>query len=126
MSPFAPALMSPRPPYRLGRWRTARWPLVMALVAGLLLSLMHCAGCGVALVGNEAVAVATTTDPGSTPDLPDQQLPAHAGHCLSHVAQQAIAAIALPADPVVQAVASAEPRLPRSLAGLPPFKPPRA
>ena len=118
--PATPAMFA-RPASRL-----ARWPLVLMLAIGLLISLMHCAGCGLAFAGDQMSPIAATTDSGSTTDAPDQQLPAHAGHCLSHVAQQSIAVITLPADLATQALMPAEPTLPRSLAGLPPFKPPRA
>lgn len=106
--------------------RLSRLPLVVALALGLLLSLIHCAGCGLAFAGTDSPSIATTTDTGATPDIPDQQLPAHSGHCLSHVAAQAIAAISMPADLAPQTLVLGESRAPRPLAGLPLFKPPRA
>ena len=115
------ALPNPSPASRL-----SRWPLVLLLAVGLLISLMHCAGCGLAFAGSDTPTIAATGDGGSTPDFPDQALPMHAGHCLSHVAPQAIATIALPIDHAPQRLRIAAPARLRTLAGLPPFKPPRA
>lgn len=105
--------------------RLRRLPLVMLLVMGLLLSLLHCATCGDDFAVQPPVSIAANIDPGAPPEVPDQQLPCHGGHCLSHVVQQAVAAAGLPADVTASAMAIyAGPPL-RVLAGLPPFKPPR-
>ena len=106
--------------------RLRRLPVVLMLTLGLLLSLIHCAGCGIAFAAADSVAVMTASDAGAPPDLPDQQLPAHSGHCLSHVTAQTSAAIDLPADLGPRAPAYGQQRLPAALAGLPLFKPPRA
>jgi hypothetical protein len=97
--------------------------LVLALTFGLLLSLIHCAGDGLAFAHTSAATV--TTDSSGLPDLPDQQLPVHSGHCLSHVTAQPAAVIALPADLPLPAPGLAREEPPASLAGLPLFKPPR-
>jgi hypothetical protein len=97
------------------------------LTLGMLLSLIHCAGCGIAFADADSSAViAAAGDAGTAPDVPDQQLPAHSGHCLSHVTAQTSAAIDLPADVSPRAPAYGQQRLPAALAGLPLFKPPRA
>ena len=105
--------------------RLRRLPFVLALTLGLLLSLIHCAGDGFALASDTA-AVTMANDTGTTPDLPDQLLPAHSGHCLSHVTAQAATQIASPADLPLPAPGFACSAAPASLAGLPLFKPPRA
>lgn len=106
--------------------RLRRLPFVLMLTLGLLLSLIHCAGCGIAFAAADSVAVMTVNDAGALPDMPDQQLPAHSGHCLSHVTAQTPAAIALPADVTPRAPAYGQEPLPAALARLPLFKPPRA
>jgi hypothetical protein len=106
--------------------RLRRLPFVLMLTLGLLLSLLHCAGCGVALAANDTVTVMTASDTGATPDLPDQQLPAHSGHCLSHVAAQACSTIVMPADTSPRAPASRPDQILAALGRLPLFKPPRA
>jgi hypothetical protein len=105
--------------------RLRRLPFVLALTLGLLLSLIHCAGDGFALAAGGPAAVAMN-DHGAAPDLPDQQLPAHSGHCLSHVTAPAPGHIGSPADLPLRAPAFARSEAPASLKGLPPFKPPRA
>ena len=104
--------------------RLQRLPFVLALTLGLLLSLIHCAGDSFAFASSPAVIMAN--DAGTTPDLPDQQLPAHSGHCLSHVTAQASTAVASPADVPLPAPGFARSQPAASLAGLPLFKPPRA
>jgi hypothetical protein len=106
--------------------RLGRLPFVLLLTVGLLLSLVHCAGCGTAFAGTGSAVVMTNIDPGSAPDTPEQQLPCHSGHCLSHVAAQAAAVVTLPADLVLRMLAFGRDQFPASLAGLPLFKPPRA
>jgi hypothetical protein len=109
----------------LGR-RLGRLPFVLLLTVGLLLSLLHCTGCGLAFAKTDAATVITNIDPGSAPDTPEQQLPCHSGHCLSHVAAQAVAVVTLPPDLVLRAPAFGWEQFPAALAGLPLFKPPRA
>ena len=106
--------------------RLRRLPLVIMVITGLLLSLLHCANCGGDFAAQAPVSIAASNDQGGAPpDAPDQQLPCHGGHCLSHVVQQAVAAAGLPAGVTASAMAiHAGPPL-RVLAGLPPFKPPR-
>jgi hypothetical protein len=106
--------------------RLRRLPLVLALTLGLLLSLMHCANCGLAFASADSSAVTMTNDAGTPPDLPDEQLPAHSGHCLSHVTAQAVTIVTSPADLPLRAPVFAGDQTPASLAGLPLFKPPRA
>jgi hypothetical protein len=106
--------------------RLGRLPFVLLLTVGLLLSLLHCTGCGLAFAKTDAATVITNIDSGSAPDTPEQQLPCHSGHCLSHVAAQAVAVVALPADLVLRKLAFGQEQSPAVPAGLPLFKPPRA
>jgi hypothetical protein len=106
--------------------RLGRLPFVLLLTVGLLLSLLHCTGCGPAFVKTDAAVVITNLDSGAVPDTPEQQLPCHSGHCLSHVAAQAVAVVTLPADLVLRALVVGREQSPAALAGLPLFKPPRA
>jgi hypothetical protein len=102
----------------------ARLPFVLLLTLGLLVSLIHCAGCDVAFASSSA-AVAASSHTGA-PDAPEQALPCHSGHCLSHVNAQIAAAVAIPADHAPRAPLFFEAQSPAALAGLPLFKPPRA
>lgn len=106
--------------------RLGRLPFVLLLTVGLLLSLLHCTGCGFAFAKTDAAMAITNIDSGSAPDTPEQQLPCHSGHCLSHVAAQAVAIVTLPVDLVLRALAFGREQFPAALAGLPLFKPPRA
>jgi hypothetical protein len=104
--------------------RFSRLPFVLLLTFGLLVSLIHCAGCDVAFASNgSAIALSSPT---GAPDTPEQALPCHSGHCLSHVNAQAAAAVSVPADHAPRAPLFFEQQSPASLAGLPLFKPPRA
>jgi hypothetical protein len=105
--------------------RLGRLPFVLLLTVGLLLSLLHCTGCDFAFANADAATI-SKIDSGSAPDTPEQQLPCHSGHCLSHVAAQAAAAVTLPADLGLRARAFGREQFPAALAGLPLFKPPRA
>lgn len=105
--------------------RLRRLPFVLALTLGLLLSLIHCAGDGFAFADSSPAAIAMNHN-GAPPDLPDQQLPAHSGHCLSHVTAQAVTTVSSPADLPQRTPAIARTEAPAALAGLPLFKPPRA
>jgi hypothetical protein len=106
--------------------RLRRLPFVLLLTLGLLVSLIHCAGCDLGFTGANATAVVLNLDQGSPPVTPEQQLPCHSGHCLSHVTAQHVAALVTPADLIPRAPSFFEEQSPRSLAGLPLFKPPRA
>jgi hypothetical protein len=106
--------------------RLGRLPFVVLLTVGLLLSLIHCAGCGPELADGRAITAAMNLDQGSGPDTPEQQLPCHSGHCLSHVSAQPMAMVATPADLIPRALAFGQEQSPPALAGLPLFKPPRA
>jgi hypothetical protein len=106
--------------------RLGRLPFILLLTVGLLLSLLHCTGCGLAFVKSDVATVTTNIDSGSAPDTPEQQLACHSGHCLSHVAAQAIAVVTLSADLVLRTLAFGQEQSPAVLAGLPLFKPPRA
>jgi len=110
----------------VGRSRLARLPFVLVLTVGLLLSLIHCAGCGPAFAGTGSAVVMTNSDSGYAPDTPEQQLPCHSGHCLSHVAAQAATVVEQPADLIPRTLAFGREQSPAALAGLPLFKPPRA
>jgi hypothetical protein len=106
--------------------RLCRLPFVLLLTVGLLVSLIHCSGCGLGFTSANATVVAMGVDHGSAPHTPEQQLPCHSGHCLSHVTAQHVAAVLTPADLIPRAPSFFEEESPRSLAGLPLFKPPRA
>jgi hypothetical protein len=106
--------------------RLARRPYVVLLIVGLLFSLIHCAGCELAFANADGPTVVMNIEQGSAPNTPEQQLPCHSGHCLSHVTAQQVAAMALPADLIPRAPSFGQVQSPASLAGLPLFKPPRA
>jgi hypothetical protein len=106
--------------------RLSRLPFVLLLTVGLLLSLIHCAGCGPAFANPNTSTVVMTLDHGATPDTPEQQLPCHSGHCLSHLTAQQVATVATPADLIPRAPSFGQEQSPPALAGLPLFKPPRA
>jgi len=91
VTPFAESLV-----HRDTRSRFARLPFVLLLTFGLLVSLIHCAGCDVAFA-NSSAAVAVSSHTGA-PDAPEQALPCHGGHCLSHANAQMAAAVTIPAD----------------------------
>jgi hypothetical protein len=110
---------------RIGN-RLGRLPFVLLLTVGLLLSLIHCAGCGPAFASPNMPTVAMNLDLGSGPDTPEQQLPCHGGHCLSHVDAQPAATVVTPADLIPRAPSFGQQQSPPALAGLPLFKPPRA
>jgi hypothetical protein len=106
--------------------RINRLPLVLLLTLGLLISLMHCAGCGFSFALADNPTVLTDLDRGTAPDTPEQQLPCHSGHCLSHITVQVVAAAMMPADLILRAPDFGQQQSPDTLAGLPLFKPPRA
>jgi hypothetical protein len=106
--------------------RIARLPFVLLLIVGLLLSLIHCAGCGQAFASSNEPTMVMNIDDSSAPDTPEQQLPCHSGHCLSHVTAQQVTAMALPAGLIPRAPSFGQEQSPASLAGLSLFKPPRA
>ncbi|MEO6603006.1 MAG: ferrichrome ABC transporter substrate-binding protein [Polyangiaceae bacterium] len=92
---------------------------------GLLISLFHCATCGLDFANNTNGAVTVVSmDQNSVPDTPEHLPLCH--HCLSHVTAQQLSVLEEPADLV-----SAAPSYPRdqfraSSSELLPFKPPRA
>ena len=106
--------------------RLGRLPFALLLTVGLLLSLIHCAGCDLPFGNAGDLTVAVNTDQGSKPNIPEQQLPCHSGHCLSHVTAQHISAAVLPADLIPHVPSFGQQQSPATLAGLPLFKPPRA
>jgi hypothetical protein len=106
--------------------RLGRLPLVLLLTLGLLLSLIHCTGCDLGFTRTDATVLATNLDQDSAPNIPEQQLLCHSGHCLSHVTAQHVAAVVTPTSLTPRAPSSGKEQSPRSLAGLPLFKPPRA
>jgi hypothetical protein len=106
--------------------RLGRLPFVVLLTVGLLFSLIHCAGGELNIADGHAPTVAMNLDQGSGPDTPEQQLPCHGGHCLSHVSTQPMAMVMTPADLILRAPAFGQEQSPPALAGLPLFKPPRA
>ncbi len=119
---------------QIGAWqsngRQRRLSLIVALVFGLLASLFHCtsefSASDLGLAGTDATVVAMDFDSTTPPDTPDHKLPAHCGHCLSHVTAQPAFAVQTPADINHQAPPAGREQVLASLAGLPLFKPPRA
>jgi hypothetical protein len=105
--------------------RLRRLPFVIMLTLGLMLSMVHCAG-DLAFANSDTTASAMTDSTGSSHDLPDQQQPAHSGHCLSHVTAQTPEAIVSPPDLSPRALIIAGDPIPATRDGLPLFKPPRA
>lgn len=109
---------------RSGRRR--RLSLVLALMLGLLASLIHCGSCDLAVAGSTTMIVAMDDDGGAAPDTPDHAPAFHCGHCLSHVTSEPTFIVQIPAG-----VSHHAPRIGReqtlaSIAGMPLFKPPRA
>jgi hypothetical protein len=90
-----------------------------------LLSLIHCVG-EFNFGASGGATVVVSQDQGSPPDTPEQQLPCHSGHCLSHVAAQPIASVALPVDSHPPTHVMRQEQFTVVPAGLPLFKPPRA
>lgn len=103
-----------------------RLSLVVALVFGLLASLIHCGSCDPAIAGSNTTVVAMDFDGTTPPDTPDHKMPGHCGHCLNHVTGQPAFVVSLPADLSHQAPPLGREQTLASLAGLPLFKPPRA
>jgi hypothetical protein len=106
--------------------RRCRLSLVLALMLGLLASLIHCANCEPALAGSNTTVAAMDFDGTTPPDAPDHKMPIHCGHCLSHVTGQAAFVVQAPADVSHHAPPLGREQTLTSLAGLPLFKPPRA
>jgi hypothetical protein len=106
--------------------RLARLLLVLMLTIGMMLSLIHCAGCDLHFSNDGPAIVVATPDQGTSPDLPEQQLPPHCGHCLSHITVHRMASAVWPTDAVPAALSFEHVRPLTGLAGLPLFKPPRA
>jgi hypothetical protein len=106
------------------RW--VRLPLVLMLTIGLMLSLIHCAGCDLHFTNDGPAIVVAIPDQGTSPDLPEQQLPPHCGHCLSHITTHRMASAVWPVDATPAAPSFEHVRPLSGLAGLPLFKPPRA
>jgi hypothetical protein len=112
---------------REAAWRRLwRWPLAFGLALAVAVSLFHdlpaLAGTGGA---DPTPVVFAASAPVEAPG--DSQAPAAGCHCLCHMASQAIG------TPIVTPVVFNESLLPprgsvppRSCAGLPPFRPPRA
>jgi hypothetical protein len=105
--------------------RLGRLPLVALLTVGLLLSLIHCAGDGIAHAATGLPGVSMTAADHTAPSAPDHTLPCHSGHCLSHVSAQRIFDMKLPPELVPQAPSFVAERSPPALAAAAPFKPPR-
>ncbi len=110
----------------MGAGRRGRLSLVLALMLGLLASLIHCANCEPALAGSNAAIIAMDFDGATPPDAPDHKAPVHCGHCLSHVTGQVTFVVQIPADVSHHAPPLGREQTLTSLAGLPLFKPPRA
>lgn len=110
---------------RSGRHR--RFSLVLALMLGLLASLIHCGSCDLALAGSTSTVIAAMDGDGNAhSDTPGTKEAVHHGHCLSHVTGQPAFVAQMPADISHQAPRIGREQMLASLAGLPLFKPPRA
>ena len=103
-----------------------RWPQAFALALALVASLFHDLPTLAGTAGSDPIAVAAASSTSTPFQAPDSQAPAVGCHCLCHMAAQAMAA------PIVTATVHEDslglPRdstVPRSRAGLPPFRPPR-
>jgi hypothetical protein len=105
-----------------------RWPLTLGVAIALVLALFHDLS---AFAGNvdsgPRTLVAAVSSTSAPVQAPDSLAPGHSCHCLCHIAPQALA------RPVVTPVAFGSSlelppgnTPPRSCAGLPPFRPPRA
>lgn len=103
-----------------------RLSLVVALVFGLLASLIHCASCDTAIAGSASTVVAMDFNGSPIPDAPDHKMAVHSGHCLSHVTEQPTFVVHLPVDVAHRTRPLGREQTLASLAGLPLFKPPRA
>ncbi len=55
--------------------RRCRLSLVLALMLGLMASLIHCANCEPALAGSDTTVVAMDFDGTTPPDTPDHKMP---------------------------------------------------
>jgi hypothetical protein len=108
------------------RSRLGRLPMVLLLTVGLLMSLIHCTGCGPAFAKSDSPLAMSNADSASPPVAPEQMLPCHSGHCLSHVTAQPVTAAVTAADEVVRLLVSGREQFPAAIAGLSLFKPPRA
>ena len=106
--------------------RLARLPLVVLLTIGMLLSLLHCTDGAFAFAKSDSIVMATHSEQGSSPDMPEHLSPCHSGHCLSHVTSQPVTSAMVPADQLVRLPVFGREPFPASMAGLPLFKPPRA
>jgi hypothetical protein len=107
--------------------RLDRLPFVLLLVVGLLSSMIHCAGGEFTFTKTDGISWAgNLSDEGNAPETPEQQLPCHSGHCLSHVTAARLEAVVTPADLVPRAPSFGQEQSPAAVAGLPLFKPPRA
>lgn len=106
--------------------RRRRLSLVLALMLGLVASLIHCGSCDLAFAGSPSTVVAMDHDGAAPPDAPDNKMPVHCGHCLNHVTGQPTFVVQLPADIGHHTPPLGVEQTLASLAGLPLFKPPRA
>jgi hypothetical protein len=107
--------------------RLWRRPLAFGLALALVVALFHDLPALAGTAGSDPTAVAAASSPSTPVQAPDSQAPAVGCHCLCHMAAQAMAApivtpvvfddsLSLPPDSTA----------PRSCAGVPPFRPPRA
>jgi hypothetical protein len=109
--------------------RSWRAVLSVLLAAVLLLASLHhltCLGEAEASGASAASAVLSVSLPDSAPTGADQCLPGHC-HCVCHASSQASTEhVSSSIDFVPPAYGIGMDHLPRLMAGLPPFKPPRA
>jgi hypothetical protein len=109
----------------------AGWRAFVCAVAALavFLSVFHCASAEVQPTAVDRSTIAATL-PSASPDTQDQQQPGHVGHCahcLCHTAYQDISDVnsaSIEFGATLYAILQGD--LTRPIAGLLPFKPPRA
>ena len=104
-----------------------RWPLAFGLALAVMISLFHDLPALAGTAGPDAVPVAAMSSM-TTPAQPsDSHALAVGCHCLCHTASQALASpLALPVIFRDSLRPLPDSSVPRSCAGLPPFRPPRA
>jgi hypothetical protein len=101
--------------------------LALLMMVTMLVVSVHHVACADDIVGDQgAASISALADPVGASTAGDPCLPGHC-HCVCHVSPQRVAdAVSSPADFISQRYAFLIAEHIRSLAGLPPFKPPRA
>jgi hypothetical protein len=111
-------------------YRTAlmRWPLAFALALALVVALFHDLPALAGTAGCDVIPVAAASSVSAPVEAPAPHTGAVGCHCFCHLVAETIAAVAI-VTPVVfddSHYVWLDSNAPRSRAGLPPFRPPRA